>query len=68
MAVELLETCPAFAEVVGECAVVLEGLVEWSLVDVLRDDSQDGEWLGRVDVVQPVLFVVMVGLARWWES
>ncbi|MFT2017522.1 type I polyketide synthase, partial [Streptomyces sp. 796.1] len=68
MAVGLLESCPAFAEVVGECAVVLEGLVEWSLLDVLRDESQDGEWLERVDVVQPVLFVVMVGLARWWES
>ncbi|MER0240928.1 type I polyketide synthase, partial [Streptomyces sp. HSW2009] len=72
MAVELLESCPVFAGVVGECGVVLEGLVEWSLVDVLRDDSQvgelGGEWLGRVDVVQPVLFVVMVGLARWWES
>ncbi|MFT2020316.1 SDR family NAD(P)-dependent oxidoreductase, partial [Streptomyces sp. 796.1] len=68
MAVGLLESCPVFAGVVGECAVVLEGLVEWSLLDVLRDESQGGGLLGRVDVVQPVLFVVMVGLARWWES
>ncbi|WP_386389604.1 SDR family NAD(P)-dependent oxidoreductase [Streptomyces palmae] len=66
MAAGLLECCPVFAEAVAECAVVMDPLVEWSLLEVLRDPA--GELLERVDVVQPVLFAVMVGLARWWES
>ncbi|MCC3771098.1 SDR family NAD(P)-dependent oxidoreductase, partial [Streptomyces sp. UNOC14_S4] len=66
MAAELLECCPVFAETVGACAGVMDPLTDWSLLEVLRDSS--GRLLDRVDVVQPVLFAVMVGLARWWES
>ncbi|MFE5533456.1 SDR family NAD(P)-dependent oxidoreductase, partial [Embleya sp. NPDC056538] len=67
MAAGLLECSPVFAGVVAECAAVMDPLVaDWSLLDVLRGGSA-GE-LERVDVVQPVLFAVMVGLARWWES
>ncbi|WP_280923532.1 type I polyketide synthase, partial [Streptomyces palmae] len=66
MAAGLLEYCPVFAAAVQECAVVMDPLVGWSLLEVLRDSA--GELLERVDVVQPVLFAVMVGLARWWES
>ncbi|MFC0598890.1 type I polyketide synthase [Streptomyces palmae] len=66
MAAGLLECCPVFAAAVQECAVVMDPLVGWSLLEVLRDSA--GELLERVDVVQPVLFAVMVGLARWWES
>ncbi|MCQ8195654.1 acyltransferase domain-containing protein, partial [Streptomyces rugosispiralis] len=36
----------------------------WSLVDVLGDAVA----LGRVDVVQPVLWAVMVSLAELWRS
>ncbi|MFE2723440.1 type I polyketide synthase, partial [Kitasatospora sp. NPDC059327] len=66
MAAELLDSVPVFAGVVAECAAVMDPLTDWSLVEVLRDRS--GGLLDRVDVVQPVLFAVMVGLARWWES
>ncbi|MFE5529445.1 type I polyketide synthase, partial [Embleya sp. NPDC056538] len=68
MAAGLLECSPVFAGVVAECAAVMDPLVaDWSLLDVLR--GAGGEGLAeRVDVVQPVLFAVMVGLARWWES
>ncbi|WP_052707804.1 acyltransferase domain-containing protein [Streptomyces rubellomurinus] len=66
MAAELLDVSPVFAAAVDECAAVMDSLTDWSLVDVLRDGS-DG-LLERVDVVQPALFAVMVGLARWWES
>ncbi|MEV7198205.1 SDR family NAD(P)-dependent oxidoreductase, partial [Streptomyces sp. NPDC093510] len=37
---------------------------EWSLLDVVRS----GDGLERVDVVQPVLFAVMVSLARLWRA
>jgi acyl transferase domain-containing protein/NADP-dependent 3-hydroxy acid dehydrogenase YdfG len=67
MAAELLASCPVFAESVGECAAVMDPLLaDWSLTDALSDESSAP--LERVDVVQPVLFAVMVGLARWWES
>ncbi|MFE3767909.1 SDR family NAD(P)-dependent oxidoreductase [Streptomyces sp. NPDC059122] len=67
MAVELLDSSPVFAEQLGECAAVLDGLVDWSLVDVLRGVPGAPE-LDRLDVVQPVLFAVMVSLTRLWES
>ncbi|WP_443072188.1 type I polyketide synthase [Streptomyces sp. WMMC1477] len=63
---ELLSSSEVFAGVVAECEEALAPLVEWSLTEVLREGGE--EFLGRVDVVQPVLFAVMVGLARLWES
>ncbi|WFB10963.1 SDR family NAD(P)-dependent oxidoreductase [Streptomyces sp. LX-29] len=66
MAVELLEASPVFAARMAECADALEPLTDWSLLDVVRDES--GVWLERVDVVQPVLWAVMVSLAAVWES
>ncbi|MFF4476424.1 SDR family NAD(P)-dependent oxidoreductase [Streptomyces sp. NPDC001520] len=64
MAVELLESSPVFAGAMAECAGAFQGLVEWSLAEVLGDE----EALGRVEVVQPVLFAVMVSLAKLWRS
>ncbi|MFD8201512.1 SDR family NAD(P)-dependent oxidoreductase, partial [Streptomyces sp. NPDC059701] len=67
MAAELLESSPVFAERMGECAAALEPYVEWSLTDLVRDAGSDA-WLGQVDVVQPVLWAVMVSLAEVWRS
>ncbi|WP_415830418.1 SDR family NAD(P)-dependent oxidoreductase, partial [Kibdelosporangium persicum] len=64
MARELLGSSPVFAERMGECGAALGEFVEWSLVDVLGDEVL----LGRVDVVQPVLWAVMVSLAEVWRS
>ncbi|MFE9107970.1 SDR family NAD(P)-dependent oxidoreductase [Actinomadura geliboluensis] len=61
---ELLDASPVFAEAVGECEAALAPHVDWSLVGVLRGGSVPE----RVDVVQPVLFAVMVGLARLWSA
>ncbi|WP_189240961.1 type I polyketide synthase, partial [Planomonospora parontospora] len=67
MAVELLDSSPAFAAEIQACADAFEEFVDWSLVDVLR--GRDGAAsLDRVDVVQPVLFAVMVSLAALWRS
>ncbi|WP_349345055.1 SDR family NAD(P)-dependent oxidoreductase [Streptomyces rapamycinicus] len=57
---ELLAGSPVFAEFVAEC----EQLVDFPL----RDALVSGVGLERVDVVQPALFVMMVGLARVWEA
>jgi acyl transferase domain-containing protein/NADPH:quinone reductase-like Zn-dependent oxidoreductase/acyl carrier protein len=64
MGVELLDREPVFAARLRECAEALEPYTGWSLLDVLRDS----EALGRVDVVQPALFAVMVSLAELWRS
>ncbi|WP_307841463.1 type I polyketide synthase, partial [Streptomyces endocoffeicus] len=64
MAAGLLESSPVFAERLGECAAALGPFVDWSLGDVLGDAAA----LGRVDVVQPVLWAVMVSLAELWRS
>ncbi len=67
MALELLDASPVFAEGMGECAAALAPFVDWSLEGVLRGvDGAPG--LDRVDVVQPVLFAVMVSLARLWRA
>ncbi|MDX3698012.1 SDR family NAD(P)-dependent oxidoreductase [Streptomyces europaeiscabiei] len=67
MAVGLLDASPVFAARFAECGAALEGFVEWSLVDVVRG-VEGAPGLDRVDVVQPVLWAVMVSLAALWES
>nr|WLE93514.1 PKS T1(KS-AT-KR-KS-AT-DH-ER-KR-KS-AT-DH-KR) [Streptomyces sp.] len=62
MALELLESSPVFAARFAECAAALESFVDWSLLDVLRGP------LERLDVVQPVLWAVMVSLAEVWRA
>ncbi|MFD5680953.1 type I polyketide synthase [Streptomyces bacillaris] len=64
MAAELLGESEVFAGRMGECERALGPYVDWSLAEVLRS-----EWLlARVDVVQPVLWAVMVSLAEVWRS
>ncbi|MEU7109927.1 SDR family NAD(P)-dependent oxidoreductase, partial [Streptomyces sp. NPDC046215] len=67
MAAELLDSSPVFAEHMADCARALEPYVDWSLLGVLRGEP-DAPPLDRVDVVQPVLFAVMVSLAALWRS
>ncbi|MEV8444038.1 type I polyketide synthase, partial [Actinosynnema sp. NPDC051121] len=64
MALELAEQSPVFAARLDECAAALEPFCDWSLHAALRG----GVSLDRVDVVQPVLFAVMVSLAALWRS
>ncbi|WP_461012522.1 SDR family NAD(P)-dependent oxidoreductase, partial [Streptomyces capparidis] len=62
----LLASSPVFAARLAECESALRPFVDWSLGEVLAGD--DDAWLGRVDVVQPVLWAVMVSVAAVWES
>ncbi|ARQ72498.1 beta-ketoacyl synthase [Streptomyces marincola] len=63
MAKELAAASPVFAERLAECEAALAPFVDWSLDDALGDE----ELLARVDVVQPVLWAVMVSLAGLWQ-
>ncbi|MFJ8039160.1 type I polyketide synthase [Kitasatospora sp. NPDC096147] len=67
MAVELLDTAPAFAARIAECAAALAPYTDWSLPAVLRGEP-GAPGLDRVDVVQPVLWAVMVSLAELWQA
>ena len=67
MAVELLGTSSVFANRVHECADALAPHTGWALMDVLHG-ARDAPGLERVDVVQPALFAVLVGLAALWRS
>ncbi|WP_231500379.1 type I polyketide synthase [Saccharothrix sp. NRRL B-16314] len=66
MARELLETSPVFAERFAECEQALRPWVSWSLREVVT--TGDPEVWDKVDVIQPVLFSVMVSLAAAWRS
>ncbi|GII95954.1 type I polyketide synthase [Sinosporangium siamense] len=67
MALGLLDSCPVFATRLEECAAALSPYIDWSLLDVLRGlpGTPPPE---RIDVVQPVLFAVMVSLAEVWRA
>jgi acyl transferase domain-containing protein len=64
MARDLLSESTVFAERIDECAQALEPWIDWSLPEVLRGAAG----LDRVDVVQPVLWAVMVSLAEVWRA
>ncbi|MEU0486391.1 acyltransferase domain-containing protein, partial [Streptosporangium sp. NPDC006013] len=60
----LLEQEPVFAAAIRECELALEPYTDRSVTDVLagRADAD------RIDVVQPALFALQIGLARLWAA
>ncbi|MER5555945.1 type I polyketide synthase, partial [Streptomyces sp. NPDC002793] len=62
MGLDLMTSSPAFAASMRDCAEALAPLVEWDLFEELAGP------LDRDDVVQPVLFSVMVSLAAVWRA
>ncbi|MDX3646102.1 acyltransferase domain-containing protein, partial [Streptomyces sp. MB09-02B] len=67
MAVELLDGRPEFAAAWARCEQALATCVDWSPTDVLRE-APGAPGLDRVDVLQPVLWAVMVSLAEMWRA
>ncbi|MCA2263187.1 type I polyketide synthase [Mycobacterium marseillense] len=67
MGIELLDSAPVFAQQIQACDEAFSEFVDWSLTDVLRG-AAGAPGMDRVDVVQPVLFAVMVSLAELWKS
>ncbi|MFI6040955.1 SDR family NAD(P)-dependent oxidoreductase [Nocardia sp. NPDC051321] len=69
MAVELLDSSPAFAQTFHDCAIALAPHLDRAPSDfeaIVRDG--DDASFEQVDVVQPVLFAVLVSLATLWRS
>ncbi|WP_162684419.1 type I polyketide synthase [Streptomyces populi] len=67
MGVELLGRSETFRASVLECDRALSAFLDWSVLDVLTE-AEGAPSMDRVDVAQPVLFTVIVSLARLWRS
>jgi acyl transferase domain-containing protein len=67
MARPLLETSESFRQHIEACERALAPHVDWSLSAVLRDE-EGAPSLSRVDVLQPVLFAMMVSLSALWRE
>ncbi|WP_433678426.1 type I polyketide synthase [Nocardia sp. CA-119907] len=64
---ELFDSSEVFAGRIRACAAVIDPLVDWSLLAVVRG-SAGAASLERIDVVQPVLFAMTVSLAEMWRG
>ncbi|RKN04487.1 beta-ketoacyl synthase N-terminal-like domain-containing protein, partial [Streptomyces radicis] len=67
MARELMATSPAFADRMRACDDAFAPFLDWSTADAATD-ADGAPPLAGADVVQPVLFSVMVSLAALWEA
>jgi acyl transferase domain-containing protein/thioesterase domain-containing protein len=66
MAAGLAATCPAFAERLAECAAALQPHVDWPVAQTLAEP--DDRALEAAEIVQPLLWAVMVALAAAWHA
>ncbi|HET6479115.1 MAG TPA: beta-ketoacyl synthase N-terminal-like domain-containing protein, partial [Actinoplanes sp.] len=67
MAVELLDTAPAFRDRMVECAAALREHVDWDLLAVVKEEP-GAPALTDVRVLQPVLFAIAVSIAALWRA
>jgi acyl transferase domain-containing protein/acyl carrier protein len=66
MAVELLDSSTAFAESMRECEQALAPFLDAPLLDAMRSPVE--QWPQEVELVQPLIFAVMVSLGRLWRA
>ena len=64
---ELAASSPVFASRLAECGAALAPYIDWSLDEVLSG-AEGAPGFDRVDVVQPVLWAMMVSLAGFWQA
>ncbi|MEU1672569.1 type I polyketide synthase [Streptomyces roseifaciens] len=62
MATGLIDESPVFAAAMNDCAAACAPFVDWDFTAELHGP------LDRVDVVQPLLWAVMVSLAKTWSA
>lgn len=64
---ELFRDSPLFAEVVTHCAEALRPHTDWNLLDIFSGHA-DEEWTSRIDMLQPTLWAMSLGLAELWRA
>ncbi|MEV6173469.1 type I polyketide synthase [Streptomyces sp. NPDC051954] len=65
---ELLATSVVFRETVEACDAALRPFTGWSVREVLAGEEGEHPPFDRVDVVQPALFAMGIGLSALWRS
>ncbi|MEV6129541.1 type I polyketide synthase [Streptomyces violaceusniger] len=68
MAAELLDVSPVFAARVAQCEAALAPYLDWTPTEVIHGEPGAPPIERRPDVLQPVLWTVMVSLAALWRS
>ncbi|MFB9547752.1 type I polyketide synthase, partial [Micromonospora sagamiensis] len=66
MAASLIGACPVFDEALAECQAEFDRWFDLDIVGHLTGD--DETWLGRHEIVQPILFALTISLARVWRA
>ncbi len=61
---KLAALSPIFREHLQNCAAILRSMCNWSLIDVLEDETR----LARTDFAQPAIFALEYALARTWQA
>ncbi|AGP53581.1 hypothetical protein M271_09850 [Streptomyces rapamycinicus NRRL 5491] len=64
---ELFRDVPLFAEVIRRCAKALEPYIDWDLTAVFEEGTDD-TWTTRIDMLQPTLWAMSLGLAELWRA
>ena len=64
---ELLDTEPAFRTTIEACHEVIRREAGWSLIDELRATGESSR-LQRIEVIQPALVAVTIGLTALWRE
>lgn len=67
MGKELYATSPVFAAVIDRCGTALAPYVDWNVADVVSGAAGE-EWLERIDMLQPALWAMSLGLAELWRA
>ncbi|MEU6162191.1 SDR family NAD(P)-dependent oxidoreductase, partial [Streptomyces sp. NPDC047130] len=68
MAARLIDTEPVFRARLEECERALAPYLDFSPIAVIRGEDPAHDGVDRVDVVQPLLWAVMVSLAELWRA
>jgi phthiocerol/phenolphthiocerol synthesis type-I polyketide synthase C len=58
---------PLFAEVIARCAEALRPHTDWDLLEVFAGRAGE-EWTTRIDMLQPTLWAMSLGLAELWRA
>jgi acyl transferase domain-containing protein/acyl carrier protein len=64
---ELFRDVLPFAEVIRRCAKALEPHIDWDLTAIFEDGTDDF-WTKRIDILQPTLWAISLGLAELWRA
>lgn len=67
MGLALHRDSPLFAGVVARCAQALRPHCDWDLLEIFAGRAGE-EWTTRIDMLQPTLWAMSLGLAELWRA